>query len=97
MISYRNGGYAVLVHPEVNLKDCEGIADPILEAGVDGIEDIQQLPPEEQAGFYHKAARQTRMTPEVIITERQSQAVSIGGHECSPGEEMVRQLGVYSW
>lgn len=93
---HRNGGYAVLAHPGVNLKDRAELLDPILEAGVDGIEAFSSYHSEEQAGFYHKAARgRFRMiTCGSDYHGKTKPSISIGGHGCTvPYEEMVRQLG----
>jgi hypothetical protein len=93
---HRNGGYAVLAHPGVNLKDRAELLDPILEAGVDGIEAFSSYHSQEQAAFYHKAAcgRFRMITCGSDYHGKTKPSISIGGHGCTvPYEEMVRQLG----
>ena len=83
-------------HPGVNLKDRAELLDPILEAGVDGIEAFSSYHSQEQAAFYHKAAcgRFRMITCGSDYHGKTKPSISIGGHGCTvPYEEMVRQLG----
>ena len=94
-IIHRNGGYAVLAHPGVNLRNHAELLDPILETGLDGIEAFSSYHSEEQAAFYHKAAcdRRKMFTCGSDYHGKTKPSISIGGHGCTvPYEEMVRQL-----
>jgi len=95
-IIHRNGGYAVLAHPGINLRDSVELLAPILETGLDGIEAFSSYHSEEQARFYHKAAcdRFKMVTCGSDYHGKTKPAICIGGHGCTvPYVEMARQLG----
>ena len=95
-IIHRNGGYAVLAHPGVNLRNHAELLDPILETGLDGIEAFSSYHSEEQAAFYHKAAcdRRKMFTCGSDYHGKTKPSILVGGHGCwVPYEKMVQQLG----
>ena len=55
-IIHKNGGYAVLAHPGVNLKDKEQCLEKIVALGLDGLEVYSSYHSKEQREFFYKEA-----------------------------------------
>lgn len=54
---HRNGGRAVLAHPEINLKGRNELLDPMIEQGIDGIEVFSSYHTAAQAEYFYRQAQ----------------------------------------
>lgn len=57
-IIHRNGGYAVLAHPGVNLKGKEALLSSLLPLGFDGVEAFSSYHSPAQAAFFFRQAQE---------------------------------------
>ncbi len=58
---HANGGFAVLAHPWVNLKENICMLDEILDLGLDGIEAFSSYHAREQAEFLYSKAQERHL------------------------------------
>lgn len=91
-IIHRNGGCAVLAHPGVNLKEREGLLEPIIATGIDGIEAFSSYHLREQCQLYYDAALRHRLfvTCGSDYHGKTKPAIFHGKHGGLIGEEEMR-------
>lgn len=84
-VIHGNGGKAVLAHPGNNLKDRYSLLDPIVDAGMDGIEAFCSYHgPKERAYFLEYGRNRDRIiTCGSDFHGKIKPAVSLGGHGCT--------------
>lgn len=88
-IIHRNGGRAVLAHPDVNLKDHRELLRSLINMGLDGIEAFSSYHTPSQAAYYLKEAQDLKL----LITcgsdfhGKIKPAISLGQHGCFINEK----------
>lgn len=92
---HKNGGRAVLAHPGVNLAGHEELLEPLLAAGIDGVEAFSSYHSPEVCHFYYDKAQ----TGGLFVTcgsdyhGKTKPSIGLGGHGCLlSDEEMAAQL-----
>lgn len=94
-IIHRAGGYAVLAHPGVNLKGCNELLPPIIEAGIDGIEAFSSYHSPAQCSYFYSEAKNKGLffTCGSDYHGKTKPSIRVGGHGCLIShEEMLMQL-----
>lgn len=94
-IIHRNGGFAVLAHPGVNLKGRDELLKPILDTGIDGIEAFSSYHSREQSSRFCSEADKNRIffTCGSDYHGKTKPSIQVGGHGCTVSdEEMLWQL-----
>lgn len=81
---HSNGGFAVLAHPWVNLKENISLLDEILDLGLDGIEAFSSYHTKDQAEFLCIAAQRRHLitTCGSDYHGKTKPAISLGQHHC---------------
>lgn len=81
---HANGGFAVLAHPGVNLKEKLYLLDDIMILGIDGIEAFSSYHTKEQAEFFYAAARERHLvtTCGSDYHGKTKPAIRVGEHHC---------------
>ena len=83
-VIHKNGGFAVLAHPWVNLKQNIDLLDEILDLGPDGVEAFSSYHTREQAEFFYGIAKERNL----IVTcgsdyhGKTKPAIQVGQHHC---------------
>lgn len=81
---HTNGGFAVLAHPWVNLKENISLLDEILSLGLDGVEVFSSYHTKEQAEFLCAAAQRRHLitTCGSDYHGKTKPAIGLGQHHC---------------
>ncbi len=83
-IIHRNGGNAVLAHPDVNMKAHYELLRPLIRMGIDGIEAFSSYHTPSQASHYLKEALNLKLfiTCGSDFHGKTKPAISLGQHGC---------------
>lgn len=94
-IIHRNGGRAVLAHPGVNLNGFEALFDPVLRAGIDGIEAFSSYHTPEQRAYYAAEAKRRALfvTCGSDYHGKIKPAISLGAHGGGTEEISISLIG----
>lgn len=94
-VIHRNGGLAVLAHPGVNLKGHSELLNPMIEAGLDGIEVFSSYHSEAQSDYFYNEAKGSGVffTCGSDYHGKTKPSIQVGGHGCEvPDEEVFEQI-----
>ncbi|SNS19372.1 hypothetical protein SAMN05446037_1005207 [Anaerovirgula multivorans] len=97
-IIHRNGGKAVLAHPNVNLKDYYDLLHPLICTGIDGIEAFSSYHTPSQAFHFFRKAKDFKLfvTCGSDFHGKTKPAISLGQHGCLISEnELISSLKKY--
>lgn len=93
-IIHRNGGFAVLAHPGVNLKGREELLEQILKPGIDGLEAFSSYHGKDEAAYYFSEAKSRGLFVSCgsDYHGKTKPAIRVGGHGCLASDDEIREL-----